>query len=48
MEIVARETVVLTLGFIPHRHVRLDIFLLHHLGQHRRCTVSGVADEALW
>ena len=26
VEIVARETVVFTLGFVPHRHVRFDIF----------------------
>jgi hypothetical protein len=47
VEIVARETVVLTLGFVPHRHMRLDVFFLHHPGQHRRGTVSGIADEAL-
>ncbi|MNV76755.1 hypothetical protein D3C71_1701290 [compost metagenome] len=47
MEIVARETVVLALGFVPHRHMRLDVFFLHHPGQHRRCTVSGIANEAL-
>ncbi|MNR11499.1 hypothetical protein D3C85_1580790 [compost metagenome] len=28
--------------------MRLDVFFLHHPGQHRRGAVSGVANEALW
>ena len=44
VKIVAGETVVLTLGFIPHRHMRFDIFLFHHPGQHGCRAVSGVAD----
>lgn len=28
--------------------MRFDVFFLHHPGQHRCCTVSGVANEALW
>lgn len=35
------------LGFVPHRHVRFYVLFLHHPGQHRRCTVLGIADEAL-
>jgi len=41
------KTVVLALGFVPYRHMRLDVFLLHHPGQHRSGTVSGIANEAL-
>ena len=40
VEIVTRKAVVLTLGFVPHRHMRLDVFFLHHPGQHRRGTVT--------
>src|SRR5690606_3293223 len=29
VEIVARETVVFTLCFVPHRHIRLDVLFLH-------------------
>ena len=47
MEIVARKTVVLALGLVPHRHMRFDVFLLQHPGQHRRGTLSGVANVAL-
>ncbi len=39
VEIVTRKAVVLALSFVPHRHMRLDVFFLHHPGQHRRGTV---------
>lgn len=46
MEIVARKTVSLALGFVRNRHMWLDLFFLYHPGQHRRGFVSGVANEA--
>lgn len=46
MEIIARKTVVLALGFVPYRHMRLNVLFPYHPGQHRRGSVSGVANEA--
>jgi hypothetical protein len=46
VEIVTRKAVVLAFGFVPYLHMWLDVFLLYHPSQHRRPTVSGVANEA--
>jgi hypothetical protein len=46
-KIADRETVIPALSFILDQHMWLDIFFVHHPGQHRCGSISGIADQAI-
>ncbi|NNA07189.1 hypothetical protein HBN65_10260 [Pseudomonas lundensis] len=34
LKIAARKTVILSFGFVPSQHMRLNLYFVHHPGQH--------------